>query len=119
MGKSRFASRRWATMAASSLLRIEIEDNGCGMSREVQSRIFDPFFTTKKPGEGTGLGLSMAQGVVEQLGGRIYCYSKPDVGTPLSHRIATDRTVGLQVDGSAAVTTDSGRSPAFCWSTTS
>ncbi len=48
---------------------IEIEDNGCGMSRDVQARIFDPFFTTKKPGEGTGLGLSMAQGVIEQLGG--------------------------------------------------
>lgn len=61
--------------------RIEIEDNGCGMSREVQSRIFDPFFTTKKPGEGTGLGLSMAQGVVEQLGGRILCESTLRIGT--------------------------------------
>lgn len=61
--------------------RIEIEDNGCGMSREVKSRIFDPFFTTKKIGEGTGLGLSMAQGVIEQLGGRISCRSQPDVGT--------------------------------------
>ena len=64
-----------------SFARIEIEDNGCGMPREVQSRIFDPFFTTKKPGEGTGLGLSMAQGVVEQLGGRILCESNLNVGT--------------------------------------
>ena len=64
-----------------SCARIEIEDNGCGMSREVQSRIFDPFFTTKKPGEGTGLGLSMAQGVIEQLGGRILCDSTLNVGT--------------------------------------
>lgn len=90
--------------------RVEIEDNGCGMSREVQSRIFDPFFTTKKPGEGTGLGLSMAQGVVEQLGGRIYCYSKPDVGTrfrielPLTEQSDSKSTVP------PAVTTDSGRS---------
>ncbi len=60
---------------------IEIEDNGCGMPRDVLARIFDPFFTTKKPGEGTGLGLSMAQGVVEQLGGRISCDSKLDIGT--------------------------------------
>ncbi|MCC6508746.1 MAG: response regulator [Pirellulaceae bacterium] len=63
---------------------LEIEDTGCGMSREVQARIFDPFFTTKKPGEGTGLGLSMAQGVIEQLGGRIVCESKLDVGTRFS-----------------------------------
>ncbi len=61
--------------------RIEIEDNGCGMSREVQARMFDPFFTTKKPGEGTGLGLSMAQGVIEQLGGRIVCQSTAGQGT--------------------------------------
>ena len=64
-----------------SFARIEIEDNGCGMPREVQSRIFDPFFTTKKPGEGTGLGLSMAQGVIEQLGGRLTCDSTVNVGT--------------------------------------
>ncbi len=51
------------------------------MSRDVLSRIFDPFFTTKKLGEGTGLGLSMAQGVIEQLGGRILCRSQPDAGT--------------------------------------
>lgn len=89
--------------------RIEIEDNGCGMSREVQARIFDPFFTTKKTGEGTGLGLSMAQGVVEQLGGRIYCDSKPDVGTRFRIELPLTELSDSSLDSPPALNTESGK----------
>lgn len=50
----------------SNMLRIEIEDNGPGMDKEVQSKIFEPFFTTKPLGEGTGLGLSVSYFIISE-----------------------------------------------------
>jgi signal transduction histidine kinase/CheY-like chemotaxis protein len=63
------------------IARFSIADNGPGISREDQQCIFDPFFTTKPIGQGTGLGLSVALGIVEQHGGRIECHSNGDYGT--------------------------------------
>ena len=62
-------------------VQIRIEDNGHGMTPEIQQRIFEPFYTTKGVGEGTGLGLSVAQGIVEQHGGRLDCRSETGIGT--------------------------------------
>lgn len=59
------------TMAIEECITIEIEDNGKGIAREVLPRVIEPFFTTKPPGQGTGLGLSVAHGIMETHGGRL------------------------------------------------
>ncbi|MBI5896309.1 MAG: hypothetical protein HZB24_10010 [Desulfobacterales bacterium] len=50
---------------------LEVIDTGCGIDPENLSKIFDPFYTTKGPGEGTGLGLSTAYGLVTENKGEI------------------------------------------------
>jgi len=69
------------TRAADGHVMLEIEDNGCGMTREIQARLFTPFFTTKPVGQGTGLGLSLSYGIVQRHHGSIEVESEPGVGT--------------------------------------
>jgi len=79
-----------------------ITDTGVGIPGEVIDRIFDPFFTTKAE-SGSGLGLSIAYGIVRQHNGMLHCYSEPGVGSsfkvylPALERLAT--SVGTKLSG--------------------
>ena len=69
------------TKSLETSARIEISDNGPGMPSEVKARIFEPFFTTKKAGKGTGLGLALCWGIIQQHQGRISVESQIGQGT--------------------------------------
>ena len=66
---------------------LEVRDTGVGMSAEVLKSLFQPFFTTKPVGEGTGLGLAVAYGIITGHGGRIDVESAPGVGTCITVRL--------------------------------
>ena len=60
---------------------IDIIDTGRGMSEEVLRHIYDPFYTTKEVGRGTGLGLAVSYGIIQEHSGRIFVESSPGTGT--------------------------------------
>ena len=63
------------------LARLTIADSGLGIPRDVVDKIFDPFFTTKEFGKGTGLGLTVVKGIIEEHLGTIAVESEPGKGT--------------------------------------
>lgn len=65
----------------SRCLVVQVADSGAGIAPEDLRRVFDPFYTTKEAGRGTGLGLSVAYGIVEEHGGWIEVRSEPAAGT--------------------------------------
>ena len=80
-------------ISAGSYVLIAVSDTGAGMTPEVKGRAFDPFFTTKPLGQGTGLGLSMIYGFVQQSGGEVRIESEVRHGTKVS--IYLPRHVGV------------------------
>jgi len=76
-------SDRYGGLDPGCYLSISVTDEGTGMTPEVIDQAFEPFFTTKRPGGGSGLGLSMVYGFVEQSGGYVEIHSEEGVGTTL------------------------------------
>lgn len=87
-------------LAPGRYVTVAVVDDGTGMAPETASRVFEPFFTTKRAGQGTGLGLSTAYGVVQQSGGTIAVASVAGRGTTF--------TVYLPVAAEEATTGGSG-----------
>jgi signal transduction histidine kinase len=69
---------------AGTYVRMHVRDHGRGMDAATRARAFDPFFTTKQMGNGTGLGLSTAWGIVQAHDGAIAIGSRPDHGTTVT-----------------------------------
>ncbi|MGC8638979.1 MAG: ATP-binding protein [Isosphaeraceae bacterium] len=68
-------------------VRIDVIDNGHGITPAIRDRIFDPFFTTKPIGKGTGLGLSISYGIIQDHGGTIEVDSTPGQGSRFTVRL--------------------------------
>lgn len=66
---------------SAGMARIEVVDDGCGISAAVMPRIFDPFYTTRPPGQGTGLGLAICRAIVTAHGGTITAESEQGKGS--------------------------------------
>jgi PAS domain S-box-containing protein len=78
-------------------VRLGISDTGHGMPEEVRSKIFEPFFTTKDFGKGTGLGLTVVKGIIEEHGGTIAVESVVDKGTTFWIRLPIEEAQAASV----------------------
>jgi signal transduction histidine kinase len=72
-------------------IRLSIADNGPGMAEDIKDRVFDPFFTTKQQTGGTGLGLSVTYGIVNEHGGRVEVASAVGEGTTFTYHFPVRR----------------------------
>lgn len=87
-GPRRIAVR---TAAAAGWVRVTVQDSGPGIAPEHLRRVFDPFFTTKPVGEGTGLGLTISYGIIEEHHGRISVDSRPGEGATVTIELPAAR----------------------------
>jgi len=74
-------AKKFGLDKADDYIRVCVADTGTGMDKETLSRIFDPFFTTKTPGQGTGLGLATAYGIIKAHKGTFQVKSSPGKGS--------------------------------------
>jgi signal transduction histidine kinase/CheY-like chemotaxis protein len=105
--------RERADLPPGDYVVITVRDNGTGIPADKLPKIFEPFFTTKKTGEGTGLGLSTAYGIVKQTGGFIFAESTLGKETKFSlffpaHLRPSDPEVQVKPKGERAASIQSG-----------
>jgi len=84
LGWEELSPERHLQITPGSYVLLQVSDSGLGMDQDVLPHIFEPFFTTKEVGQGSGLGLSTAYGIVKGHGGHISCQSRPGQGTIFS-----------------------------------
>jgi hypothetical protein len=90
--------------AGANVAIVEVADTGLGIPSEHIARIYDPFFTTKPEGRGTGLGLSVTYGIVQEHGGTLACHSAVGQGTRFT--LSLPAAIPVAVDGPGAVASD-------------
>jgi CheY-like chemotaxis protein len=73
--------KRFIGLGPGHYVRLTVTDSGPGIPFDIIDKIFEPYFTTKDPGEGTGMGLAVVHGIVQNYGGDIAVESKPGKGT--------------------------------------
>ncbi len=96
-------ARQWPFLDGQDLVDILVTDTGAGISEDDLPRVFDPFFTTKETGQGTGLGLSVSQRIIQFFHGQIQIESHADRGTSVRIRlpVALPDTQSFQKDEEA------------------
>ena len=77
------------TRLVDTSLVVDFRDTGVGIAAEHIARIYDPFFTTKEVGQGTGLGLALSYGIIQEHAGRIFVESRPNEGTHFTIKLPT------------------------------
>ncbi len=82
-----------ATSKNDTMVVVDIRDSGVGISPENIRKIYDPFFTTKSTGKGTGLGLAVTYGIIQEHGGRIFVDSVPAQGTHFTLKLPTRQSL--------------------------
>ncbi|SOC15295.1 ATP-binding protein [Rhodobacter maris] len=93
--------------AGPGFVELTVADTGAGIPPEIAAQVFEPFFTTKPVGKGSGLGLSMVYGFVEQSGGAVAIESSPGAGTRVTLRLPVSperaRVVMVAEEGEACI----------------
>lgn len=95
-----------AVVAPGKWVKISVTDEGAGIPQDRLQKVFEPFFTTKKTGEGTGLGLSTAYGIVKQTGGFIFVDSECGKGTTFFLMFPAYESVATRIDKPQIATVD-------------